>query len=251
MNNGLNSDQTPPFDKTKISTPCNSHKHFWEVPSTLLGGPIDPSGRSHRPFWEIPSTPLGGPIDSSGRSHTPFWEVPSTPSLRSNHPLLDPKHTLARYRTTCYSTPNTPLLDIEPPDPRPQTHPCSTSNTPLLDVELPVTRPQTYPCSMSNYPLLDLKHTLARCRTSRSRPHFEPSPCSRVRLNKLTISHLKPKPLIRVSLSPATPARSQLRLKHPPSLLLRLRKHRRSHALPRRSRSPQHLLNLAPIYPPE
>jgi hypothetical protein len=117
-----------------------------------------------------------------------------TPSLRSNHPLLDPKHTLARYRTTCYSTPNTPLLDIEPPDTRPQTHPCSmsnppfldpkhtlpryrttrysTSNTPLLDVEPPVTRPQTYPYSMSNHPLLDLKHTLARCRTSRSRPHF-------------------------------------------------------------------------------
>jgi hypothetical protein len=151
------------------------------------------------------------------------------PCSMSNHPFLDLKHTLVRYRTTRSSTSNTPLFDIEPP----------------------VTRPQTYPCSMSNYPLLDLKHTLARCRTSRSRPHFEPSPCSRVRLNKLTISHLKPKPLIRVSLSPATPARSQLRLKHPPSLLLRLRKHRRSHALPRRSRSPQHLLNLAPIYPPE
>ena len=119
-----------------------------------------------------------------------------TPSLRSNHPLLDPKLTLARYRTTCYSTPNTPLLDIEPPDPRPQTHPCSTSNTPLLDVELPVTRPQTYPCSMSNYPLLDLKHTLARCRTSRSRPQFEPSPSSSIRLKWLTISHLNPKPLI-------------------------------------------------------
>ena len=115
-------------------------------------------------------------------------ELPDTrpqthPCSMSNHPLLDPKHTLVRYRTTRYSTSNTPLLDIEPP----------------------VTRPQTHPCSISNYPLLDLKHTLVRCRTSRSRPHFEASLSPTFFLNGLTISHLKPKPLICVTPSSQLP----------------------------------------------
>ena len=115
-------------------------------------------------------------------------ELPDTrpqthPCSMSNHPLLDPKHTLVRYRTTRYSTSNTPLLDIEPP----------------------VTRPQTHPCSISNYPLLDLKHTLVRCRTSRSRPHFEASLSPTFFLNGLTISHLKPKPLIWVTPSSRLP----------------------------------------------
>ena len=95
----------------------------------------------------------------------PIFEVeprvprPQThPCSMSNHPFLDPKHTLARYRTTRYSTSNTPLLDVEPPVTRPQTHPCSMSNYPFLDLKHTLVRYRTTRYSTSNIPLLDVEH---------------------------------------------------------------------------------------------
>jgi hypothetical protein len=138
----------------------------------------------------------------------PIFEVeppvtrPQThPCSISNHLLLDPKHTLARYRTTRSSTPNTPLLDLKHTLARCRTTRYSTSNIPLLDVELPVTRPQTHPCSMSNIAFQTPFCALSKLEHSTQMAHHQPFESKTSHFEPVSLS-----PRLPVSLSPSPPA---------------------------------------------